>query len=269
MRFLLPILALFSCASSPELMTDSTPQESIEADWDFYPCQVDDAPASIFLNLALRDYARTATESTLYALHMQMLDPGSHGMGNQSELDTLGPVEDSVTSIAARLGARFVGRIRNNGNWQLTFMGPEGLSDELSQAGESALDALGRECECASQEDADWNYYLDFLYPSPERMRWIQDRRVVDSLASHGDDLSAERRVNHFIYFETVEARESFLAAISELGFEHLLLEDNGLQIHRVDSVQLDAIHALSEELNRLVESEHGSYDGWETSVEK
>ena len=43
-------------------------------EWDFYPCRVDDAPASIFLNLWFEKKAPVTSADTLYWLRIQMLD---------------------------------------------------------------------------------------------------------------------------------------------------------------------------------------------------
>jgi regulator of RNase E activity RraB len=122
-----------------------------------------------------------------------------------------------------------------------------------------------------AKPDADWSYYRTFLYPDDARLRWIQDRRVVDVLERNGDRLELARRVDHWVYFETVTSRDAFIREVGLLGFEVLTPdgdEELGVQLHRVDLVTVEAIHAVTTTLTEIAAKHRGTYDGWETSVE-
>ena len=54
--------------------------EEAAEEWEFYPCQVEDAAASIFLNLAFHRM-RPAGADSLYFLGLQILEPDEHGLG--------------------------------------------------------------------------------------------------------------------------------------------------------------------------------------------
>src|SRR4051812_43710928 len=101
-------------------------------DWDFYPCLVDERPASIFLNLRYERARPQSSINTLYWLRIHMSDVAEHGMGSSREADALYPLEDALTDSAADLGLVFVGRLRNSGEWQVTFFGPAGQSDAFN-----------------------------------------------------------------------------------------------------------------------------------------
>jgi hypothetical protein len=106
--------------------------------WDFYPCRVDDRPASISLNL--RYAAVRPSVETLYWLRIEMLDAAEHGMGGPEEADAVHPVEDALAEQATKLGLVYVGCLRNNGSWQLTFYGPADVDEGLNAlARESSL----------------------------------------------------------------------------------------------------------------------------------
>ena len=245
---------------------------SEQEEWDFYPCRVDDGPASISLNLSLIHQLDELPEDTLYAVRVAMVAPAAHGMGGEDEAEVMYPVEDQLSDAARAQGLRFIGRLRNNGGWQLTFMGAPKLEPELHALAQAALAAAGREFSLVSDHDPEWKYYTGFLYPDPERMRWIQDRRVVDVLQQHGDPLTVERRVDHWAYFPDERARSAFLAAVAAHGFEPQVPastdENFAAHVHRVDSVALDDIHEVTTLLEELAEKHGGEYDGWETSVE-
>jgi hypothetical protein len=251
-----------------------------DEDWDFYPCRVDDAPASIFLNLRFAKVSSEQRADTLYCLRIKMLDKGEHGMGSASEAEVLYRVGDQLTDRAKASGFLYVGRLRTDGRWQLTFYGPSDRLDIL-QALAKDVDGLdGREVETGSKADRGWNYYREFLLPDAERQQWMQDRRLVEILQEKGDPLHVPRRVDHWLYFPNAEARNSFVNDVVGEGFAIEQLIDKpkdasgdefscGAQVHRVDSVELEDIHQVVMTLFRSAAERDGYYDGWETRVEQ
>ena len=244
----------------------------MDDDWDFYPCRVDDAPASIFVNLALADQLQELRENTLYAVRIEMVVGDTHGMGSSEEADALYPAEAALVADLSALAIRFVGRLRNRGVWQLTCMGPPHLEPEVKRLAGIHLRGLQRQFSTLAQMDPEWTYFTDFLLPSEERMRWIEDRRVVDSLQRRGDSLAQQRRVDHWVYFPDRDSRSAFASMVVDDGFQLLdslgEAPDFGVQVYRTDSVRLDDIHEVTGFLTKLAERFDGKYDGWETSVE-
>jgi len=244
----------------------------LKDDWDFYPCRVDDAPGSIFLNLALAHQLGVLEEDTLYAVAIRMAECDAHGMGSADEAEVLHPVEDALVSALTAQGLCFVGRLRNHGLWQVTFMGPPDHEPHVERLAGAHLDPLPRSFSIVAKHDPEWTYYSDFLFPNEERMRWIQDRRVVDALQREGDPLTASRRVDHWIYFPDSESQAAFVSAAAEAGFQALeprgTAPDFAVQVHRIDAVQLESIHEVTTFLADLAARFDGDYDGWETEVE-
>lgn len=241
-------------------------------DWDFYPCVVEDRPASIFLNLRYERGRPPSSSNTLYWLRIQMSDAAEHGMGNGPEAEALYPCEDAMTASAADLGLVFVGRLRNSGDWQITFYGPaghRGALDELAREAELG----GRSFETGSKPDPEWTYFREFLMPNAERRQWMQDRRVVDVLEEHGDVHSIPRRIDHWAYFRTPDARQAFVQDLVPEGFALEGTADDaqafGAQVFRTDTVELDHIHEVVMKLFKLADQHGGDYDGWECPVEK
>ena len=235
-----------------------------EEEWDFYYCRVDDAPASILLNFEYKD-DHPADRDTLYYVGLEILEPGDHGLGINPDVDKLNAVEDAITSAAAAAGFTYVGRLRNQGDWQLTFYAAAGKEPELEGLVTAALDDRGY--RIGEKEDAEWGYYHEFLMPDAERWQWIMDRRVVAQLAEHGDRLEVPRPVDHFIGFEDAKSRDAFMAAARERGFT---AEEGGsdgdtfpVQLIRIDPVELDHIHDVVMELIELADEHGGDYDGW------
>lgn len=254
---------------------DTREEIRVDEQWDYYLCKVDDAPASIFVNLGLAAHVPLVGEDSLYATRIAMLDPGKHGMGTAEEGEVLYPAANLIESRAQELGLRPVGRVRNNGTWQLTFMGAADNEEQLARIVDDTLSVSGREYDHVVRPDPGWSYYLEFLYPDDERMQWIQNRRLVDKLQELGDPLTEKRRVDHWVYFGEPQDRTAFAHAARAQGFACEVTERGcgtqpfSLQAHRVDSVELDAIHEVVMVLHDLAVRHGGDYDGWETAVEK
>lgn len=246
-------------------------------EWDFYPCKVDDAPASIFLNMSFANRAPVESADTLCWLIIRMREPDGHGMGTASEAAVLGPVEDSVASEVTAGGVFFVGRLRNKGIWQCVFYGPPGCAERVADAARRLVEPTERDFETGTRPDRDWTCYRAFLFPDEERHQWMLDRRVVDRLAEEGDPLTQPRRIDHWSYFADKAQRGAFVEEARALGFAvQAETEGNGpadrpfgAQIHRVDSVKLEEVHQVAWALYGVARRHGGEYDGWETSVEK
>ena len=64
--------------------------------FDFYPCLVDRAPASIYVNLRYLDGERPAGADTRLSIVFGLDAPGSHGIGNAGEAETLDEIEHGL-----------------------------------------------------------------------------------------------------------------------------------------------------------------------------
>lgn len=244
-------------------------------DWDFYPCRVDDGAASIFLNLRYEREAPPASADTLFWVRVLMRDSTAHGMGSAEEAEALFRVEDVLTERASALGLVYVGRLRNLGVWQLTFYGPAQAEAALSAVAQEVTAAANRRVEVGGKRDASWGYYRDFLCPNEERRQWMKDRQVVEVLEEKGDGLATPRRVDHWVYIPSDDARAAFIRAAAQEGFSVESTSEAphadrrfGVALYRADSVDLEHIHGVVMTLRDLATPHGGDYDGWETFVD-
>lgn len=242
--------------------------------YEFYPCLVDDAPASIFVNLRFESDGPPSNADTRYWVAIQMREAGPHGIGTEAEADALNAVEEALITQLAELGTIYVGRIRNRGTWEITFYGPAGHVDALRAAAQERLGS--RRLDIGSQPDPAWSYYRELLLPDDERRQWMEDRRLVQVLREYGDTPSTPRRVDHWAYFSSAQARDAFVERAAREGFvletashEEASERPFGAHVFRVDPVELDHIHEVVMTLVDAAVAHGGSYDGWETSIER
>jgi len=239
----------------------SEDEVKINDEWEFYPCRVDDEPASILINLRFRYEDPSEANDHVHHAFFQMSDPGPHGLGTEAEMRRFTQVEDAVFDRAEQAGAQPVGRLRTQGVWQLSVYGPK----DLPLAAWITELTGSPDVEVQTHADPEANYLNDFLMPDDERLRWIMDRRVCDLLRERGDDAALPRPVDHFIEYETT-APPALVEAIRALGFD---VTDNGgsLECSKVHDVQLDTVHEIAMSLSTLADEHEAAYDGWGCTV--
>ncbi len=238
-------------------------------DYDFYPCLVDGAPASIYVNLRF-DGAPIADATTRYEVLIRLREGGAHGIGREDEAAELGHVEEAIIERADAHGLVYVGRLRHRGVWETTFYGPAGHEDEIRAAAEAHVEAA--RVRVTSEADAEWTYYRELLLPDAERRQWMNDRRMVDVLKEQGDVLRARRRVDHELTFTTDAQRDRFVTAVASEGFtvERLAEADGAfvVTVSRADPIELEHIHDVVMVLVDAASARGGTYAGWKTSIE-
>ncbi len=239
-------------------------------DFDFYPCLVDGAPASIYVNLKFE--REQPALDTRYTVAIRMREPDTHGIGTTDETAALNLVEEAVIATALEHGIMFVGRLRTRGIWEIVLYGPAGHVDALHAVVHERVGV--RRIEVRSADDPAWTYYSELL-PDAERRQWMDDRRLVQVLRDQGDVLVTPRRVDHWASFATAAARDAFIAAVTGNGFAlaeafHDADDDErpfGAWVHRIDPIELDHIHDVVMMLADAAGANAGTYDGWETSI--
>lgn len=123
--------------------------------------------------------------------------------------------------------------------------------------------------EIENRPDPAWDVYFSFLYPSPDDLQRISNRRITENLAAHGDNLSEPRLVDHFAYLPDADAAASLRDYLREQNFcVHEPRIEGGavaLSFERFDSpVSIDDVVIP---IARRVQELGGEYDGWGCEV--
>ncbi len=239
-------------------------------DSDFYFAQVDDRPASIYVDLgAVREVPLEHLPFMAY-VRLHMRTPRDDGLSSQEEFDRLIEIEDQLTARLLNEGCVYLGRYTGNGLRDFFFyVGDETLWNERVAA---VLEAFPEyEYESGTQEDPEWSTYFDFLFPPAEDQQRISNRRLCAVLESNGDTLETPREIDHWFYLPDEARGEALIAEAATLGFT---VRDRGwtedeeayrVQLWREDIPQPGTIDELTLALLALALSFDGDYDGWET----
>jgi len=246
--------------------------------WDFYFANVNDVVASLFVDLGIRDSVPDPARPWLLWAWVYFRQPRDDGLSSTEEAPTLNEIEDVLTNeVKDAAAAELVGRITTAGRREFYFYGPH--QDHFEHAVARALERFAPYgFDAGTNEDPDWSQYLNVLYPSPEELQRIKNRRVVEELEKHGDSLNKPRLVSHWAYFPSPQDRNRFIARAVGAGFQVTDQSDHsdeetaypyGVTLNRVDRVDWASINEATLVLFRLAQELNGDYDGWETSVEK
>lgn len=244
--------------------------------WDFYPCRVEDEPATIMLNLGLAQAAPVAELPVCAWLRVLLVSPRADGLSSSEEFDRLCEIGDALEAAIAEAPTpiRYAGRCTCSGRRDFYVYTASGLAAEALLS--SVMAAFAEyDFDTGYREDPQWSLYREFLYPGPRSLQLINNRRVLEALEGSGDCLTQSRPVRHFVDFEADASLAAFRQALGLAGFDIVgeRIDEKtgrqGLVFQRSESVEFVHINDLTMQLLDLVNSHGGNYDGWETEVRR
>jgi hypothetical protein len=266
----MPALSMSDASHIPPAPPD--PAE-LDEHWDSYLALVDDAAASLLVNMYFVEHGPLPGVGYLHHWALPMRWPGEHGMGTEQEADGFGAVEEQVTSALQAVGLYPVGRLRTAGYWQVSYYGERDFGEELEAVMREVMgEAVAERVHAETTLDERWEYFIEFLCPDLQQLQWMADRDVVMRLLEHGDSL-APRPVEHTTYFASEEHCRAFAAQTADEGFDcAIVLPDDSevrwtVKATREDGVALEEIHPIADGFRRAAADFEGDYDGWGTEL--
>jgi hypothetical protein len=244
-------------------------------EWDFYFARINDAPASIFIDLGIRRDAPVEARPWLLWVWVPLKAPKADGLASNDEAPALNEIGSALdASVSATCGAQLVARVTGTGRREFYFYATE--PGELQAAAASALNSFeGYTFESGSTFQPDWDQY-QMLFPSATNLERMQNRRVLEDLAQQGDVHEVPRKVEHWLHFADEATRTSCRDTLTAIEFaleDESLLEDAEdelpyqLVVSRVDSIDSHTINGITLELARLARESGGRYSGWDCAV--
>lgn len=239
--------------------------------WNFYTLLVEDKPASIFVDLGVQPPVQELTHLAYVRLYMH--HSRADGLSSQEEFDALVAIEDALEVQLCCERTGYVGRCTSDGCRDFYFYTSEPGTWE-QQVGAALKPFPKYDYETGTREDADWSTYAKFLLPGEADRQRIKDFRVCETLERNGDQLIAEREIDHWSFFPSREAAEVFVAEVSPLGFQVRDISTDGseprpfrVQLWRSDVPSYAHISEVTTPLFEAARRHDGEYDGWECAV--
>lgn len=124
--------------------------------------------------------------------------------------------------------------------------------------------------ETSVVKDAKWDFYHKNLSPSELEFCNIESSKIIFLLQEEGDNLLAQREVEHYLSFDTSTQKDRFLEKALDCGYkfkDEISSEEfeHGVAISREHSVDQASVDSVVKELYELAKKEHGYYEGWST----
>src|ERR1051325_9827561 len=237
-----------------------------EENWDAYLGSFDGKVASFFIDFGL--HAAPFTDKPwAVVIRFDLLDSREDGLTKGEEFEVLNAIDDAILAVWKGAPIVYAGRMTTDRKRVLVFYAAQEIdaSKALAQVFQRFPEYR---FETSCSEDCDWHFYKCTLYPHPEEMQCLQNRRVLDALEEDGDTLQQPREVTHWAYFERPADREAFSDAVHALGYkvdvhenEHWAPRIYCAVLNRVDRVYPDSINEVVLQLFRLAKHHDGEYD--------
>ncbi len=244
---------------------------NLTPDWDYYFCRVDDQPAAIMLDLAVREVAPIKSMPHMAFVSVELKHPDQYGLVAESEAETINQIESHLEDEITNRQTRYVGRCATQGRCDFIFYTEQGADwrDRVMKCMQPFTHySFGGD----TRKEADWETYLQFLFPGEFDYQSIENRRVCNSLRDSGDKLTLARDIYHWAYFANAENRAAFIAETEKLGYKSIRQVDPNedqveysVQVRRSDVPGYQQIDSITHPLMQLASSRGGRYAGWET----
>lgn len=240
--------------------------------WAVFPMDEDD-PAVVMTNMALADEAPHADLPVAACLRIPFADPGEFGIGADDEYEAICAEEDAAAErIREELGGVRAGRVRIEGQLDVWFYLPDGAAERAAEIIGEEMD--GREHEIGAGDDPEWSVFHENLLPDSAQMQWMLDQQLVSTFEDMGDDLSVERPVRFYAYFDDQASAEAFSREARAAGFSDERVEKSadsdpeddriGVIAIRTTAIDFDSVHPITMQLLEMAERHGGEFDGWE-----
>lgn len=181
--------------------------------------------------------------------------------GMPSCMTELYELEDRVVALVSgrHLNVYHTASATGDARRVIYFVVESGLDLEPAVSGVSSDVAI-----VSVHNGIDYEIYREFTRPSSLDRQIDGDRRVIDLLEEHGDQLHIAREVEFFFYGPR-HALESLLKEAENQGFVlgSWLDESGGLLLHRVMPAEASEFWNLTPNLLELCDRLGVTYDGW------
>jgi len=255
-----------------------TRSQGIPEDWDNYVISVNNRPVSVVVNLGLKEKAPLKERPFAVILRTKYTDTDPNGFPAPEISGVMDSIEFALEAkLKSSLGAVYAGRFTQRGLREFYFYALDTTQYLATCA--SVMDKFKAfPWLCKAVQDKAWSNYFEVLYPSPNELEKIENRRIIETLKEKGDPLTTERKIEHLLYFKSVAGRQSFLKAlemtgvsIDEMPAEKTEWGDYGfrLKISRTDLPDLLTMNKITISLREQAVKYNGIYGGWQTYIVK
>lgn len=247
-------------------------EEGMSDHWECYPCMIDKKPASIFVDIGIRETIDRDAPSRLAKFRLAFKHTHLNGLPTGEDYGSAVAIEELIEQFTLRNDDWYVGHISVSGhcNFYIYTKLAEQRWDKLVAA---TMHETGYDVTVILQDDPDHRCYWDRLFPTMDDWQVISDLKVINELAKSGENGMVARQIDHWVYFKDQKAAEPFIHWAKSDGFAHIteysaILESGQycVRLAHHGCVLLTDISGRTIMLNRKAAEFGGHYGGWDVA---
>jgi len=244
--------------------------------WESYMKPIEGKKAMIAFNAGVSDYVPDDEYPYVAFMKVKLNSPKEDGLVTDEESNDVGFIEDRLEMESLRYKAgQYIGRVITQS--EVSFIYYLKFDFEWKNIVNDAMAYFKNyKFEFGSRNDMGWEVYTKLLFPTQREWQLITNRHACAQLIQEGDTLEVKRAIEHTIYFNSSEDKESFKKLMKPEGFimlKEIELTDKlvkyGLKFYRLDTPNYYNIDAITMNIIDMSEISNGQYDGWESSLVK
>lgn len=242
--------------------------------WGHYLAHMEGHTASIVFDQGIAETIKLLPENISYLITVPLQDMNDNRMPTDAEAKRLEDLQDDFDEIFKSKGGYSVGRVTSDGT-RHCFYYARFKTDELVTALSTIGQGLGYALRVGARDDPKKEAYFNDLYPDPESYQVMMDMNVIGLLLENGDDINAERLVDHMSVFKTKNQAQAYAKWAEKAGYQVDPIRKEGLlfkktfyvETHNVTAVNVYAINKHSLGHFRKALEFGGEYDGWGCTI--
>lgn len=249
------------------------PLIDIKPNFEMYVTSMEEGRALIHVDLALTERAPIPQMHWLLGIQLEFLDPDVDGFYTEDEEAMISEIQQHVIEVMESEGrCRFVGSVTYAGTRMFYFYG-EDENYLAPLVGKIAAEYRDYDFNFMSDNDGNWNFYFNALYPSEIDTAHIRNRHMVQNLLESGIDIHKDYSVYYYFYFQDGASRVRAASELEMMGFEtidsHAYIEalepmSLGLKMMTRHNLELMTLTEKTYDCFELMEKYIGIFDGWE-----
>jgi hypothetical protein len=244
--------------------------------WNTYSEWNDDNLAVYTLDLGWQSAKEQQQYPHLVMVALKIKNPTESGVMEKEEGADLASIEDTIIEqLEQNFDCKHIAFFTYDGNRNLIFY--SATTKTLEPFIDGVMSKLPYSYNVQIEENENWDYYNDFLYPDMYCIQDIFTRTIFRSLQEHGDDFEKERTIDYHAFFTKESDAIFFMEQVKNEGFINTSYASNDSKTNY--TVEFKKVHAIDFEtiqedvytaLNIIDEMEgEGGFGGWGCSIEK
>lgn len=242
--------------------------------WGHYVADMEGNTASVVFDEGIAESIKSLPENISYLVTAPLQELNDHRMPTDAEAERLEVLFDDLDELFKEAGGYSVGRVTSNGkrhHFFYTKMKSKELSASIRRIGKKS----GYELKGGCKQDNEKESYFDHLYPNPESRQVMSDMQVIQLLLKNGDNIQAERLVDHMSVFQTKSAAQYYADWAKNAGYQVDPIRKEGgffkkafmVETHNVTAVSVYDINPHTLGHFRKALEFGGEYDGWGCTI--